>query len=77
MEHQTPDERVRANHAAGRPKVLRAGGLAAVSWLAAFIGFKQSWPFLTYAGMAIFLAASVILAVTIFRVITLKERPRG
>ena len=77
MEYQTPEERVRANHDAARPKVFRAGGLAAISWLAAFIGFKKSWPLLTFAGMAVFLIATGILAVTFYRVITLKERPRG
>jgi len=77
VKYSTPEEIVRANHEAGGPRTRLGFGLSALGWLIAFAGFRLGFPFLFLVGAPILLVGAGILMVTWYRVLTLKERPRG
>jgi hypothetical protein len=77
VKYSTPDEIVRANHDAGRPRTRLGFGLCALGWLVAFAGVRSGRHILFWLGAPIFLVGAGILTVTWYRVLTLKERPRG
>jgi hypothetical protein len=77
VKYSTPEEIVRANHDAARPRIRLGFGLCAFAWLIAFAGFRLGFPFLFFVGAPILLVGSGMIMVTWYRVLTLKERPRG
>lgn len=77
MQYNTPEEIVRANHDAGRPRMRLGMALCALGGLTSLVGVWLGWYLLLWGGAPIFLVGWVIVTVTWVRVLMLKERARG
>ena len=77
VKYNTPEDVVRTNHLAARPRTRLGFGLSALGWLIAFAGVQLDWQILFWLGGLLLLAGVRLIVVTWYRVLTLQERPRG